>query len=330
MHRFRLDLADLATTWFACSPIQEAALSLRMWTHPGVYPLQSAAFERLRPSFERLDSGLLLSLVAANRWIPDFLTPRPSVPAPDFRAELAVVRALPPEQLRAELEQTFLPHGRPLPAPLAAGLGDPVRLLARIADALEEYWERCLAPAWWPRARAVLEADLVYRARVLSQQGAAALFADLDHRLHWADGLLSINRRWTDWDGEITVDGRGLVLVPTFFARGAITMISNDRPPQISYPARGRAGMAAPTAPVTPRALELLLGAPKARLLALLAEPASTTELAYRLGVTPGAVSQHLAVLHRTGLVTRARHGRSVLYGRSPLGDELTGHPRRG
>ncbi|MFE2726389.1 ArsR family transcriptional regulator [Kitasatospora sp. NPDC059327] len=329
MHRFRLDLTDLATTWFACSPIQEAALSLRMWTHPGVYPLQSAAFERLRPSFARLDSTLLLSLVAPNRWIPDFLTPRPAGPAADIRAELAVVRALPPEQLRPELEQTFLPHGRPLPAPLAAGLADPARLLARIADALEEYWEVCLAPDWWPRARAVLEADLVYRARVLAQQGAAALFADLDHRLHWADGVLSINRRWTDWDGEITVDGRGLVLVPTFFARGAITMISHDRPPQISYPARGRAGLARPAAPVTARALELLLGAPKARLLGLLTDPASTTELAYHLGVTPGAVSQHLAVLHRTGLVTRARHGRSVLYRRSPLGDELTGHPRR-
>ncbi|MET8702221.1 hypothetical protein ABZW10_25630 [Kitasatospora sp. NPDC004723] len=85
MHRFKLGLADLATTWFACSPIQEAALSLRMWTHPGCYPLQSAAFERLRPAFERLDSSLLLSVVAANRWIPDFLTPRPAVPWPDFR-----------------------------------------------------------------------------------------------------------------------------------------------------------------------------------------------------------------------------------------------------
>ncbi len=330
MHRFKLDLADLATTWFACSPIQEAALSLRMWTHPGHLPLQSAAFERLRPAFERLDSALLLSLVGANRWIPDFLTPRPTSPWPDFRTELAAVRALPPDRLRPELEQTFLPHHRPLPPVLAAGLSDPERLLARIADALEEYWERCLAPGWWPRARAVLEADLVYRSRVLAQQGAAALFADLDHRLRWTDGVLSIDRPWTNWDDEITVDGRGLVLVPTFFARGAVTMISNDRAPQISYPARGRAGMTGPRPPVAPRALEQLLGAPKARLLALLAEPASTTDLAYRLGVTPGAISQHLAVLHRTGLVTRARHGRSVLYGRSPLGDELSGHPRRG
>ncbi|MGW2254189.1 ArsR/SmtB family transcription factor [Kitasatospora sp. NPDC001660] len=328
MHRFTLGLADLATTWFAVSPIQEASLSLRMWTHPGAYPLQTRAFERLRPAFERLDSALLLSLVAETRWIPDFLTPRPTAPTADFRAELATVRALPPEQLGPELERTFLPHGQPLPAPLAAGLTDPARLLGRIADALEEYWEMCLAPTWWPQARAVLEADLVYRARLLAQHGAAALFADLDHRLRWENGVLSINRRWTEWDAETAVDGRGLVLMPTFFARGAITMISNDLPPQISYPARGQAGMADARPPVPPQALEALLGAPKARLLALLAEPASTTDLAYRLGVTPGAVSQHLSVLAATGLVTRARHGRSVLYRRSPLGDELTGADR--
>ncbi|MFD0573580.1 ArsR/SmtB family transcription factor [Kitasatospora gansuensis] len=78
-----------------------------------------------------------------------------------------------------------------------------------------------------------------------------------------------------------------------------------------------------PQPPPAPEALELLLGAPKARLLALLDEPTSTTELAARLGVTPGAVSQHLTVLHATRLVTRTRSGRLVLYARSPLGDQL-------
>ncbi|MFD7452130.1 ArsR/SmtB family transcription factor [Kitasatospora sp. NPDC059827] len=325
MHRFTLRLADLASTWFAYSPILEAVLSLRMWTHPGRYRLQSPAFDRLGPSFARLDSRLLLSLVAENRWVPDFLTPRPSSPAPEFRTQLAAVRALPPEQLRGELEPTFLPHGQPLPALLDAGLADPARLLNRICDSLEEYWEACLAPAWWPQARAVLEADLVYRARVLAQHGAAALFTDLDYRLEWADGALSINRHWTDGDVETAVDGRGLVLSPTFFVRGAITMIDSTRAPQICYPARGQAAMAGQGPPVPPRALEALVGAPKARLLGLLAEPASTTELAYRLGVTPGAVSQHLSVLAATGLVSRARHGRSVLYRRSALGDELSG-----
>ncbi len=331
VHRFRLGLADLAATSFAYSPLQETVLSLRMWTHPGVYALQTPGFERLRPAFEALGcAGLLRSLIASNRWVPDFLTPRPHTPAPDFRSELAVLRATPPGRLRIELEQAFLPHDRVVPAPLAAGLADPARLLAAIADAIEEYWERCLAPAWWPQARAVLEADLLYRSRVLAQHGAAALFAELDGRLRWEDGVLAIRRKWDAMDGVVIVDGRGLVLVPTFFARGAITSISDDHPPMISYPARGQATMAgAPAATPGPRALELLLGAPKARLLALLAEPASTTELARRLGVTPGAVSQHLAVLFDTRLVTRARHGRSVVYARSALGAELAGGGRQ-
>ena len=48
--------------------------------------------------------------------------------------------------------------------------------------------------------------------------------------------------------------------------------------------------------------------------------PATTTALARRLGVTPSAVSQHLAVLYRGGLADRWRSGRTVLYQTSELG----------
>ncbi|AUG81320.1 MarR family transcriptional regulator [Kitasatospora sp. MMS16-BH015] len=327
MHRFRLSLADLADASFACSPLQEAALSLRMWKHPGVYVQQTAWFERLRPRFEELDTEFLCSLVATtNRYIPDFLTPRPATAFPSFASELELVRALPPEQLAGELERTFLPHDQELPPRLAAGLADPARLLGEIADALAEYWEHCLAPAWWPRARPVLHADIVHRSKILAERGSAALFADLDHRLSWDDGVLTIDRDWTPEDEEIPVARRGLVFTPTFFCRGAITTISYHSPPIVTYPVRGQGAMAStPQLPPTPQALTQLLGAPKARLLTLLAEPASTTQLAGHLGVSPGAVSQHLGVLHATRLVTRVRHGRVVLYARSPLADELCG-----
>jgi DNA-binding transcriptional ArsR family regulator len=56
----------------------------------------------------------------------------------------------------------------------------------------------------------------------------------------------------------------------------------------------------------------------------MLAEALPTIELARRLRVTPGAVSQHLRVLHDGGLVTRVRDGRHVLYRRSDLGNRLT------
>lgn len=329
MIRFRLGLADLASASFACSALQEAALSLRMWEHPGHYVHQTRWFQRMRPDFEALDCrGLLLSLVASNRFVPDFLTPRPTTAWPDFQAELAALRATPPELVRPDLERTFLPHDGVIPGPLADGLDDPRALLGRIADAMAAYWERCLEPAWWPRARSVLQADLVHRARMLAEGGADTVFADLSPRLDWRDGVLTIR-----WDRpvrtartEVDVDGRGLVLVPTCFTRGACTYIDPGMVPVITYPARGGATMAenAQPPPAGP-ALTRLLGPPRARLLLLLAEPASTTELARRLDVTPGAVSQHLRVLHEARLVNRARHGRVVLYARSALGDALCG-----
>ena len=75
--------------------------------------------------------------------------------------------------------------------------------------------------------------------------------------------------------------------------------------------------------PQAPRALRDLIGETRSGLLTLLAAPASSTELAVRLGVTPTAVNQHLRAMRAAGLLTSARHGRSVLYLRSDLGDRL-------
>lgn len=55
-------------------------------------------------------------------------------------------------------------------------------------------------------------------------------------------------------------------------------------------------------------------GRARAGLLEALRSPATTTDLARALGVTPSAVSQHLRVLRENGLVTRERSGRQVVY----------------
>ncbi|MFC9734859.1 hypothetical protein ACFWGM_02275 [Streptomyces roseolus] len=51
--------------------------------------------------------------------------------------------------------------------------------------------------------------------------------------------------------------------------------------------------------------LRALLGRPRARLPAPLAEPAATTEPGHRLNVTPAAVSRRLSVLATAHLVDR-------------------------
>ena len=58
-----------------------------------------------------------------------------------------------------------------------------------------------------------------------------------------------------------------------------------------------------------------LASAPRREVIAFLAQTAlSTSELALRFGISAPAVSRHLAVLQRAGLVSPERQGQRVLY----------------
>jgi biotin operon repressor len=104
--------------------------------------------------------------------------------------------------------------------------------------------------------------------------------------------------------------------------------ISADEPAMIIYLARGVGTLWESQPLPAPGALAALLGAHRAGLLAALDTPASSTELAARLGVTTTAVNQHLRALRAGGLLVSARHGRSVLYRRSEVADQLLAHAR--
>jgi DNA-binding transcriptional ArsR family regulator len=126
---------------------------------------------------------------------------------------------------------------------------------------------------------------------------------------------------------DVDVAGRGLWLLPALFVPQTVAPVGPVEPPAVAYRARG-VGTLWEHAPARPaRALADLIGAARAHVLQALDAPESTTDLARRLGVTASAVSQHLAVLHRGGLVAKARVGRSVLYARTSLGDGLLSAP---
>ncbi len=316
MIRMHLRAADLAETWFAISPLGEAAFSLWVHRRPERQPQHLRWRQSIRAAYLELDTDVLDALVAVpHGWLPDFITPRPVSPVVSVDEELDALRATDGRRARRDIEAAY--DGVPIPSVLT-GRG----VVARVADAIEAYWHACLAPTW-PRLRAVLEADVVYRSRQLALRGAAGLFGELDRLVSWDDGYLYVDRG----DGlvQIEIDGRGLPLVPSAFARKAITNVRADLPPVICYPVRGLGTLWESADVEAPAALAELVGAPRARLLGMLAEPMTTAELSRRLGVTPPAVSQHLGVLLRGGLLTRARSGRVVLYLRSPLGDQLVG-----
>ncbi|MFJ8476357.1 ArsR/SmtB family transcription factor [Kitasatospora sp. NPDC094011] len=330
MIEYRLEIGDLSTICFAYSPLQETVLSLRMRHRPSSYPEQRGWAASWQSRYEDLDTSLLDALMAPRGFCPDFLTPRPPRPRPDFEEELALLEATPASRVVEDIGKTYACDGSPVPAVLSRLIDDPAALLKRISAALAEYFTHCLAPAWWPRARSVLEADLAYRGRMLTERGTQGLFADLDARVSWQDGFLRVtdNSPGTRELGRTeAVEGRGMVLSPTLFALGALTGISPHDEPLISYPARGKATMAEGVGTTrhvrAPAALSELIGAPRARLLGLLEQPATTTMLAHLLGVTPGAVSRHLSALTAAGLLVRTRNGRNVLYHRSGLGDAL-------
>lgn len=325
MITYGLGVEDLADTRFAVSPLHETVISLRVLRDPGLSALHLPWRRAVLRELGGLDTELLMSLVAVRRTLPDFLTPRPTAFEPAFEDELAAVRRTPAALVRRDLVATHAPD--PLPGPLrdAAARDDAsvIALRDALCELLRRYWEVAVGPMW-PRMRLLLEADMTYRARQLAVGGARLLFADMHPNLRWHDGVLHIGQMIGRHHAEAS--GRGLLLVPSVFAHKPAPPLSAEEAPMLSYPSRGVATLWTPEPVADPSALVSLLGASRARLLGLLEAPLPTVELARRLRVTPSAVSQHLRVLHATGLVTRARDGRHVLYRRSPLGDRLTGH----
>jgi DNA-binding transcriptional ArsR family regulator len=322
MISFVLGVEDLADTRFATSPLHETVLSLRVLRDPSLSALHLPWRRSVLGRLGTLDTGLLMSLVGGRHTIPDFLTPRPVSFAPAFEEELAVVHQTSPDLVRRDLLAAHAPA--PLPDVLQDATADDeepvVGLLDAICQLLRQYWDLAIKPIW-PQMRLVLEADMTYRARQLAIGGARLLFADMHPNLRWHDGVLHIDKMIGRH--RVAASGRGLLLVPSVFSHKPAPPVSPEEPPLLAYPSRGVATLWTPAPTPDATALASLLGAPRARLLGLLEEPLPTVEIARRLRVTPSAVSQHLRVLYATGLVTRARDGRQVLYRRSSLGDQL-------
>ena len=334
MIRIELGVEDLANTRFGISPLTETVFSLWALTDPSRHTLHLPWLRAARGRTDPADARLLYSLVGPSRIppdfrdnpsrpVPDFLTPRPTRFVARFDDELAAVRATPPAIVRRDLVATHAPDAVPgeLHAATVPDDGATIRLRDAICDALQRHWESSLAPDW-PEMQLVLEADTTYRARQLATGGARLLFADIHPNLQWHDGVLTV----TEMVGDHTVAaaGRGLLLTPSIFAYKPVPPLDPGEPPSLGYPSRGIGTLWSPPPQPDPAALVDLLGRTRTLLLQMLEEPLPTVEIARRLKVTPSAVSQHLQVLHATGLVTRARDRRHVLYRRTQTGDQLT------
>ena len=274
----------------------------------------------LRGRLGGIDLRAALTLAAPSGYTPDFMTPPPTTPLTEFADELAILRGTPAAQIREDIERVL--RDRPRVQGIDEFLAAPRRATAKLADAVEAFWELALAPHW-PRIRALLEADLHHRALKLTEGGLAPLFADLHPTVRWDGEVLHCEKPFTT---EVELAGRGIVLVPSVFVwERTSTVTAPPWQPALVYPARGIGLLWEPVGERTPEAVGRLVGRSRAQLLTALDAPRTTTEVARALGLTPGGASQHLTVLKEAGLLASRREGRAVLYARTPLADALLG-----
>ncbi|MEU4805981.1 DUF5937 family protein [Actinosynnema sp. NPDC023587] len=294
---------------FTVSPLWETIAALRVLADPGCYPVHQRWIAEAEPRLAALgpDPTLLTALVA-RPVIPEFLIPTPGVRTIGIEDELRwLPRVAGPARVNAALPDQ--PRFRPL-------LDDPGAVLTTICERIGLVHEAIIAPVW-PRLEGVLQGDVERRGRRMVEAGGQAVLAELHRDVAHEDGHVIVRRERT------AVGNRDLVLVPSAFTWPDVYLRRSPVRLALCYPAHGFGSLWERSAAAAGGALARLLGSTRARLLHELERPSTVSELAGRLGVTVGAVSQHLRVLRETGLAVSRREGREVVSLRTDLGQTL-------
>lgn len=337
MIRLHFTAADLCriTLAPAANALSETVLSVRAALRPGPRPgardglgrgagpsyrprPAARAWHRSLPGGAVARAGVLAELIGEDGFVPDFLL-QPA--ASGFADGLEAALATPAERLALDLgipEVSGWNGGLARPGRWAHELAQGSPAAARaLLDDTRRFFESSVEPLW-PRIRRDALADRALRSEMLLRGGVDALLTTLGTTWRWQAPTLHLPSA-SSYD--IPLCGRGLLLVPSWFATGPMVMYRPEAATVLVYPLYD-SGDAAPSGE-RPEALAALLGRTRARILALLRSPATTSALAERASVSLAAASQHAAVLRGAGLVDTVRTGTAVLHSLTPLGHAL-------
>jgi DNA-binding transcriptional ArsR family regulator len=220
-------------------------------------------------------------------------------------------------RLRTDLD--VLAAQRPLP-PWTLALADGrTDVLRRLASAVDRYFAACLAPHW-PRVRLAVDRERERQIELLATGGVEPLLRELHPTARWAYPVLELAY---PVDRELRLDGRGLLLVPSYFCWGTPTTFLDDAfEPTLVYPIRRDAAWQVAETVRAP--LTALLGSTRTLVLEAICEsPCNTKDLATRIGASQPTASRQVSVLRSAGLVTSRRVGQSVLHSLTPQGRAL-------
>ncbi len=310
--RVHFTAADLVRTRVSdgADPLWETVLSLHRLRDKRPDPAL-AAWRRSRHGARQGPLGMLLPLVPQRGYFPDFLTPPAG--AAGVEHGLEALMSTPRTRLRSEL--TVLGARNRLPSwTRSLADGEPAAL-RRLARSVRMYYHGTLGPNW-PRISDRANTDRALRLHALWHGGAEAMLRTYGPSMRWRSPVLEVVY---PVDRDLHLGGRGLLLVPSYFARSPVALADTALPPTLVYPAP-------PTpdeAPRTDEGLAPLLGHTRAAVLQALGGDPTTTELARRAGVSLSSASEHAAVLRGAGLVSSVRQSNAVRHALTPLGSAL-------
>lgn len=315
--RIHFTVSDLARTRLARapSPLTATAFSAFRLTHSPGAPGLDLWRRAVRAAGAPSGTGMLRALTATapTHPLPRFLRPHEGLGSLD--EEVDRLLSTPRAELRRDL--AYVAAHRPLPAwtrDLADGDRDTA---ARLAGAIRAYHRVAVAP-YWRGLSTALAADHARRARQLREGGVAHVLNSLATDTHWCPPILEVERPGDTQDYQLA--GRGLLLAPAAFS-SYIPCDPGDEQPTLYYEAASHPLAAAPGGPQA--GLAALLGHSRAAVLEVIADGVSTSQLARRVGLSPGSASEHATVLRHVGLVATHRTGRTTHHTLTPLGSDL-------
>ena len=254
---------------------------------------------------------LLMSAVPPYGYCPDFLTPAGARTIDDG---VSAILETPERILAADVAELAAQGTRVPPWLRRLADGEP-RELQRLGTALHDYYRQCVAPDWTTVRRAVAR-DRRRLESSLDRGGPQLLLSTLHPDITWSPPVLRVR---FPIEQELHLDGRGLRLIPTFFAHGMPTTYKDPGLPPVLVYSIGHTRFDSDAEPGP--SLAALLGHTRARVLMTVAiTRCNTSELAELTGVSLATASQHASVLRASGLITSARSGKSQIHEITPLG----------
>ncbi|MGW0733815.1 hypothetical protein [Streptomyces sp. NPDC002851] len=232
MLRVHFTAADLARTRVSegADPLWEIVLSLHRLQERRPDPTL-AAWRKHTVGRGPEPLRMLLPLVPPRGYFPDFLTPPAA--AAGVEHGLEAVMSTPRRRLRAELTTLAADHDLPSWTRALAD-GEPATL-RRLARGLRAYHHRALGPHW-PRIGRRIDADRALRLHALWHGGAEAMLRTYGPEMRWQPPVLEVDY---PVDRELHLEGRGLLLVPSYYCRAPVAFADPSLPPTLVYPASG-------------------------------------------------------------------------------------------